>query len=70
VRHYPFVEGHPVAYYRLYFLDENGHIRHVKELACDTDSAAIALSDKHADGRALELWERERLVWRKDRASS
>jgi len=48
--------------YRLYFLDETGHIRHAIELDCETDADAIALVDRHRDGRAMELWHLARQV--------
>ena len=48
--------------YRLYFLDGNGHIRHVVELECDSDETAIALVEQHRDGRDMELWQRGRFV--------
>jgi len=42
--------------YRLYFLNAEGHIRHAVEFHCADDEAAQALVQKHADGRAMELW--------------
>jgi hypothetical protein len=56
-----------VTYYRLYFLDNARHIRQAVELQCDTDEEAIAEAKAKADGRELELWNRERLVWRQDK---
>jgi hypothetical protein len=49
--------------YRLYFL-ENNHIRHFVELDCPSDETAVEAVAKHADGRAMELWQRHRLVKR------
>ena len=51
--------------YRLYFLQDN-HIRHVVTITCEEDAEAIELVEKHRDGRAMELWERDRLVKRFD----
>lgn len=56
-----------MPYYRLYFLDGDGHIRHAVELECPDDGAARAEAAKHQDGRVVELWNRDRLVWRSDR---
>lgn len=53
-----------MAYYRLYFLDGHSHIRHAVELECEGDEAAIEIALAQSDGRAMELWNRERLVWR------
>jgi len=53
-----------MTYYRLYILDGSNHIRRAVELQCEDDEAAIALAAQHADGREVELWNRERLVWR------
>jgi hypothetical protein len=50
--------------YRLYFLDRSGHIGGVVELTCDDDGAAGDEARAHADGRAMELWNRERQVRR------
>lgn len=59
-----------MPYYRLYFIDGSGHIRHAVELECADDDAARAQAMKHADGRVLELWNRDRLVWRQDPADA
>jgi len=49
------------VYYRLYFY-EAGHIVRVAEFSCEDDAAAVKRVAEHADGRAMELWERGRLV--------
>jgi hypothetical protein len=58
--------------YRLYFLDEAGHIQAVVELNCAGDAEAIRRAQTYADGRAMELWRRERWIRRfsGDRARS
>ncbi len=47
--------------YRLYFF-EGRHIVHVVELDCKDDADAVRLVAEHVDGRAMELWQRGRLV--------
>jgi hypothetical protein len=49
--------------YRLYFL-ANDHIRRFVEFDCPDDEAAIEKVAEHADGRVMELWQRNRLVKR------
>ena len=53
-----------LAYYRLYFLDRDDHIRHAVSLECEDDAQAIELARGHADGRTLELWQGARRVVR------
>jgi len=48
--------------YRLYFLDQGGHIGGVVEMACVDDEAAAELARAHNDGRAMELWRRDRII--------
>jgi hypothetical protein len=48
--------------YRLYFLDQAGHIGGVVEMACLDDEEAAELARAHNDGRAMELWHRDRHV--------
>lgn len=48
--------------YRLYFLDQGGHIGGVVEMACIDDVEAAELARAHNDGRAMELWNRDRKV--------
>jgi len=50
--------------YRLYFLDAQGPIHRAVELQCDDDEDAVRRSAGHADGRAMELWQRARVVRR------
>jgi hypothetical protein len=51
-----------VAHYRLYFLDPAGHIGKAVELDCEDDAQAIRGVEPHRDGRAMELWQTDRLV--------
>jgi hypothetical protein len=48
--------------YRLYFRGEDGHFRHIVELDCESDEEAIRAAEEQADGSAMELWQRRRLV--------
>jgi hypothetical protein len=48
--------------YRLYFLDEHGHVSAAVELDCEDDAQAIRTAEKRGDGRAMELWQRARKV--------
>jgi hypothetical protein len=48
--------------YRLYFLGPQGRIAHVLEMECSDDAHAIEQAESHADGRAMELWRRARMV--------
>ena len=53
-----------MTHYRLYFLDDDDHIRHAVSLECENDDEATELARGHADGRTLELWQGARLVAR------
>ena len=48
--------------YRLYFLDNHGHIRSVESFECETEAEALQIAERHHQGQALELWNRARLV--------
>lgn len=48
--------------YRLYFLGPQGRIAHVLEMEGRDDDHAIEQAESHADGRAMELWHRARMV--------
>jgi hypothetical protein len=50
--------------YRLYFLDEAGHIQGVVEFDCASDNDAIAHARTYDDGRVTELWRRDRWIHR------
>lgn len=51
--------------YRIYRVDEAGHIKDVAaEVACDTDEQAIEQARQYIDGLAIEVWSRSRLVKR------
>lgn len=55
-----------MAYYRVYMMDEAGHIRHVEEVEVDTDDEAVAFALKVAPAQRVEVWNRNRLVQRID----
>lgn len=55
--------------YRLFFLGADGHFRHAMILTCASDRAAIRLAASYHDGRAMELWLRDRLVKQFERRS-
>jgi hypothetical protein len=48
--------------YRAYVIGVGGRIMDVYELACDTDERAIQAARAYVDGRAIELWDRERRI--------
>jgi hypothetical protein len=48
--------------YRLYFINPGGRIEAAIDLDCQSDDQAIARSIEAADGRPMELWERDRRV--------
>jgi hypothetical protein len=48
--------------YRLYFMDQGGHIGGVVEMACVDDEEATDLARAHHDGRPMELWLRDRKI--------
>ena len=51
-----------MSYYRLYYLNQHGHIRHAVDWECADDPSALSIVGKHVDGRAMELWSGERRV--------
>ena len=48
--------------YRVYLLDEAGHIRRAREMDCANDGEAIARARLLAAQQGVEVWERARLV--------
>jgi hypothetical protein len=48
--------------YRLYFVDDRGHIERALELETATDEDAIAAVQQYRNGKDLELWQRARVV--------
>jgi hypothetical protein len=48
--------------YRLYFMDNHGHISRVVELDCLDDADALDAAEAHRDGQVMELWDRARVV--------
>ena len=55
-------QGPSSVEYRLYFPDETGQFVRKVALDCPIDAAAIAKAEEHRQGRAVELWNRGRLV--------
>ena len=51
-----------MADYRVYFLDQDGHIGRAFEFVRASDDAAIETAERMADGRAIELWQLKRRV--------
>jgi hypothetical protein len=54
--------GARVVDFRLYFLGNGGRIVEARELECENDEAAITAVEGQRDGRAMELWRRDRRV--------
>lgn len=48
--------------YRLYLLNDAGHIVEAVELECGDDAEAIEAAEKHRGRNDVELWEHSRLV--------
>jgi hypothetical protein len=53
-----------VAGYRLYFMDDEGHIQSAREFECSADHLAVQKAEGQADGRPMELWQQGRVVKR------
>ncbi|HEY0052046.1 MAG TPA: hypothetical protein VGB49_01395 [Caulobacteraceae bacterium] len=51
-----------MASYRLYFLDDEGVIRHVLAFECGGDDEAMDLIEPKLEGRPAELWSLARQV--------
>ena len=48
--------------YKLYFLDDTGHIARAMDLECHDDIEAIALARSYPCKHGIELWQRARKV--------
>jgi hypothetical protein len=49
--------------YRIFFLNDKGHVaRPATIVECPDDEAALAQAQQFINGRAVEVWERARLV--------
>ena len=48
--------------FRLYFLDKHDRIVEARDLECEDDEAAIRIVEVEGDGRAMELWRRDRRI--------
>jgi hypothetical protein len=53
-----------VATYRLCFGDAFGRICSGIALQCRDDEHALELIEQYDDGREMEVWQDDRLVWR------
>ena len=51
-----------MAHYRLYLLDDTGHIREGMDLDCANDDAAMAIASAYVDRCAVEVWQQTRRV--------
>ncbi len=45
-----------MTHYRLYFIDEHGHIAQFEEFEAGSDEQALVDAERKADGRRAELW--------------
>lgn len=60
-----------MTYYRLYFFNSSGSIRHMAEMQCPDDEAALTGAAERAGAQSVwELWNRDRLVRRHDPAAA
>ena len=50
--------------YRIYFLDSEDHIVKREEFVSPSDEEALEHAKQYVDGKALELWSRDRFVRR------
>jgi hypothetical protein len=48
--------------FRLYFLDKRDRIVEARDLECEDDDDAIRAVETQRDGRAMELWRRDRRI--------
>jgi hypothetical protein len=54
--------------YRLYFYDTANQISHIFPFDCINDTLAQSIAELHAQDTTYELWNRDRLVTRKQYA--
>lgn len=50
--------------YRIYTIGEDGHFIGRTEFYCPDDETALKCAKQLVDGRAIELWESDRLIAR------
>ena len=53
-----------MLYYRLYFMNDGGHIVRFEELEAPADEAAINRARAYEGGQPMELWCQDRKVHR------
>jgi hypothetical protein len=53
-----------VSDYRIYVRDHAGHVVSTQALDTESEAAALERARSHVGGRAIELWQKDRLVRR------
>lgn len=48
--------------FRLYFFDQRDHIVEARNLECPDEETAVRAVEGQRDGRAMELWRRDRRI--------
>jgi hypothetical protein len=48
--------------YRIYFLDDRGHVEAARDILCPNDLDALDVARALLDGRIVELWQLDRRV--------
>jgi hypothetical protein len=56
--------GSIMSHYRAYIIGHDGHFVDVHKLDYPDDASATAAAKEYVDGRAVELWHRDRKVVR------
>ena len=56
--------------YRVYYVSAADHIVDALDLVCQDETTAVYQANRLGNGRALELWERDRLIVRFPNVSS
>jgi hypothetical protein len=51
-----------MTHYKLYFLDDHGHVRSALDLQCEDDIQAIATAETKRNAGSMELWQSSRRV--------
>ena len=52
------------VHYRVYIVGDDERFIGVREIDAPNDNAAIRLAKQYADGRGVEVWQRERQIGR------
>ena len=48
--------------YRVYFLDDDGHVFAREDIIADNDEEAVHSATQLQNGQAIEVWQRDRRV--------